>query len=248
MMIQSSTILAAFGFGGILVLTAGAVAQRNQAPMPAKESPAVLLANFEPGNQWRYEYSWPNGKTHEFVLHAAKAINTPTGTVYELKNFSNTLKGQLIVSYEYLEARSVGVFEAANLTMNNTKPGFKPSNKGAILPNKLTPGTTWSYTADGDGANTGNATSRSASFFVGKVLPSKVINTPLGKKEAQVIQVSEKVQWHETTKRTYYVQGLGKVREELFDAKGNLIQKLELKKFLKGAPEITVPLTVDSGG
>lgn len=246
---HSPLTLTAIAFGGLFVLATAAIAQRESALAPAKPSVSVALANLEPGNQWHYEYSWPNGKTHEFVLHTSKKIDTPTGTVFELKNFSNTLKGQLIISYEYLEARNAGIFEASNATFNNTKPGFKLSTKGAMLPNELSPGTTWRYNAiDGVGIDTGNASARTASSFVGKVLPSKVVNTPLGKKQATVIQVFEKVQWMETTKRIYYVPGLGKVREELFDAKGNLLQKLELKKFTKGAKEIIAPLTVDSGG
>ncbi len=84
--------------------------------------------------------------------------------------------------------------------------------------------------------DSGTPTARSNSIFVGKVLSPKTVNTLLGKKVSTVVQVFEKVQWLETTKRSYYVPGLGKVREELLDAKGNLMQKLELKKFTKDAP------------
>lgn len=224
----ATATISLIGIGGVLSAVGIGGAQRSPVTLSPKTQAALELANLAPGHQWLYEYSWPNGKKHEFILHAARRIETPTGPVFELKNFSNTLKGQLIVSYEYLEVRNSGVFQAENLMGNNTKPGFFVSHQGATLPVDLSPGAPWRWTSGAEGpANTGTPTSRSGSVFTGKVLSPKVVDTPLGKKTATVVQSFEKVQWLETTKRSYYVPGLGKVREELLDAKGNLTQKLD---------------------
>lgn len=245
---QKTLTLSLFGVGSVLAIAGGAGVQRKTTALTAKAQAAMTLANLEQGNQWLYEYSWPNGKKHEFILHVSRKIETPMGPVFELKNFSNTLKGQLIVSYDYLEVRNTGLFQAESSSGNNTKPGFVASQKGACLPIDLTPGASWKWNALGNGVESGTPTARSTSLFIGKVLSPKTVATPLGKKVATVVQVFEKVQWLETTRRSFYVPGLGKVREELLDAKGNLMQRLELKKFTKDAKEIISPLTVETGG
>lgn len=245
----TTATLSLIGIGGILSSFGLGGAQRSPVALSPKAQAALELANLATGHQWLYEYSWPNGKKHEFILHTSRRIDTPTGPVFELKNFSNTLKGQLIVSYEYLEARNTGVFPAENAGKNNTKPGYSVSNQGAALPVDLVPGATWRWTnGSTQAADTGYSSSRSASLFIGKVLSPKQIDTPIGKKTATVVQIFEKVQWLETTKRAYYVPGLGKVREDLLDAKGNLMQRLQMKKFIKDGSELKLPPTIDTGG
>lgn len=237
---------------GAVILTASiatiAFAQRGASPsgVPLATSEAQQLANIQPGHQWLYELAWPNNQKAEFVLHADRAVKASSGTVFELRKFQMNLQGQTRESFAYMQVKDGAVFEAANATMNNTRPGFVESTQGAVIPAKLAVGTTWKWS--GSDPNVVNTGPNAKSEFVGRVLRPMNIDTPLGKQLATVIEIRENVQWLQVTRRAFYVKGLGKVREEWRDGQGNVTQRLELKKFTKDAKPLLLPRGVDTYG
>ncbi|HLO96954.1 MAG TPA: M56 family metallopeptidase, partial [Fimbriimonas sp.] len=213
------------------VLAGAAVASQTlqvKAPVdvPAAAKEAAKLANLEVGRQWTYEYSWPGVKPNRFDLTAAKAIPVADGVVYELKNHSTSFNGTPMLSYSYMRINKDGVGETPGATASNANPGFTLTSAGPQIPSELKPGKKWSWGANG-GVNSGPS---SPSLFTGEVLPSQQVMTPIGKRTATVIAITEKVQWDVTTRTSYYVAGIGKVREEL-RRKDQLVQLLELKDY-----------------
>jgi hypothetical protein len=244
---KQSTIASLAAVAVILTATGATTAFATLTGAPAAQTDAQKLANLQPGNQWLYELSWPNGQTAEYILHADRTVKANEGVVYELKRLGMTVKGQTIQSYQYVQLKNGALYDAPNATFNNTNPGFAEASGGATIPANLKVGYTWRWSGSGpDAVNLGGPST--ASDFVGRVLPSKTIETPLGKRTATVIEISEKVQWFQAVRRAYYVPGIGKVREDWLDGKGNVTQQLELKKFTKGAKAFVMPKTIDTRG
>lgn len=229
------------------VLAGAAVASqtlqvKSQGEVPTAAKEAVKLANLAVGRQWTYEYSWPGVDPHRFVVHAAKAIPVADGVVYELKKFSTSLKGTPMNSYSYMRVTKDGVVDTPNSKVSDATPGFSLTNGGLQVPSDLKPGKKWSWSAFG-GVNSGGPAT--PSLFTGEVLPSKEIDTPLGKKSATIIAITEKVQWDVSTRVSYYVAGVGKVREELH-RNDKIVQLLRLMDYKSSAPAPIEPKYIDT--
>lgn len=210
----------------------------------------LKLMNWAVGNEWRYETTYMDGSVVPQTVYANGESQAGKGTTFEYLLYGKTLKGQDTISYSYMTGTPAGLHLTEKKSYAGDARGAGAIEAGPIIPSAPeVKNWKWSEAYSGVQTSTapGNKSPIPATEFQGKLISTNAeVDTPLGKKKAWVYEVREQVSWDIRIKTTWYVEGLGKVREDLTFPTGQLIGRTILKEFKRNQPAREMPQYIDT--
>lgn len=209
----------------------------DPAPTAARDwREASALINWKVGNKWTYTVSMPDTPDVSSTIEAIRTFRNDEGTVLEYLNTTTTAGGNQVKNYQYQMLGREGIFLVYNASTEVDRPGYGDREKGPIIPATLEPDHKWKWDEPFHGQTmAGNAPGQAPpapSVCSGHVVSrSATVSTPMGEKTATVISVEERRDaWAQTT-TTWYVEGIGMVRQETKDSAGKPVRSLTLTAF-----------------
>ncbi|MBX3096766.1 MAG: hypothetical protein KF812_07885, partial [Fimbriimonadaceae bacterium] len=206
-----------------ILATAGAVifAARPSEATPASGDwrEASALINWKVGSKWTYKVSIPNSPDVTSTIEAVRTIRNDEGTVLEYLNTTTTPGGNEVKNYQYQLLGREGIFLVYNASVESDRPGYGDRALGPNIPATLDPDHKWNWDEPFRGqtmaGNAPGAAPPSPSTCFGQVVDrTQTVNTSMGEKSATVIAVEEKREGWSATTTSWYVEGIGMVKQE----------------------------------
>lgn len=196
------------------------------------------------GTKWTYAATFPDGQKQTWVREAWSRKSYKGMPVIEYRQYAEDY-----VDYEYLLFKGDGVYPMSR--QYKDMPGFReqdPRNPQMKFP--MTVGTTWTersevpyqtLSREGEPPQQRKAIYRDTDYKI--VSDNDMIDTPLGRRKAVLIQVStQESEGRNVLKiKNWICEGIGTVKQETYGQNGKLVQIVLLTNFQPGDPRNETP-------